>query len=346
VTSSDGTPGRGRFSVSPAARYREMRANRTIYVLALLALLAPWVLWLQQLQVAFAFPGLPGGPSAQEFLREQLLTFGEGTPLQTFDLFVAAALGVALFSHDRGAGGLLFSLEGPLSRREVWLAKLLFGSAILILVRVLGTAANLAAAAASGNLDLWSTLLLNALAGVTGQLMFFATALAMGGAMATAFVLLATLLWMGLPGLLQGLGMILWPAAPLHPWILALANFSPFQPFQASMFGGGSAVIRIAWFLVWTAAMVWLGARWWDRAAYERLNDGFFFPFLWNLYYAFLSLVSGLIVTTVITRGQILGLGWAAIYAAFFVAGWFFWRWGVTLRGRWGHLREPWTGRP
>lgn len=340
---SDGMSGRAPRSVSQAARFRELRVNRTIYVLSILALVAPWALWFLQLQAAFVLPAAPGYPSTHQLVRQVLMGFATNgnMPFQTVDLFVAAALGLALFGYDHRAGGLLFSLEGPLSRRDVWLAKFLYGGAALVLVTALGTVINLVAAAASGNVDLAGLLVLRALFGATGQLMFFATSLAMGGAMATTFALLTTLSWMGLPSGLQGLAMNLWPTR-IPYWMLNLPNFSPFQP---SGFAGWSAVAvfaLIAWFVAWTALMVSLGTRWWERAAFERLHDGFFFPFLWNLYYAFLSLLSGLILTTVITRGRILGLPWAGLYAGFFVAGWFFWR---SVICRHGHRRHAGSSR-
>lgn len=356
MPSSNGTPSRGTLTLSAAARYRELRVNRAVYVLGVLVLLAPWALWLVQFQSVLSTPGptlAAMHTTLAHLVRQNLQLFAQGsTGFATFDVFVAAALGIAVVGYDRMAGGLFYSLEGPLRRREVWLAKAFFGASAIVLVVALGTAAILLAAALSGNLDLTGPILLRALFDATGQLSLFATALAMGGAMGTVFSCLATGTWAGLPALVSGLVATVFvgpyveqlngqPVTVLvtdqWAWHLSqtLHNISPFQPGEFSQWPLYAFFALIALFVAWTALMAWLGPLWWDRAPFERLHDGVFFPALWNFYYAFLSLGSGLILTTLITGGAtIKGLGWAAIYAAVFVASWFFWRFVVTRRGR------------
>lgn len=355
MPSSDGTPGSAGFGLSAAARYREVRVNRAFYVLGVLALLLPWAVWLFGFRAAMATPASVLAAmhlTVAQLARQNLQGFVHvGTIVAPSDLFVAAALGIALFGYDRVAGGLLYALEGPLPRREIFLAKALLGAAAIILVATLGALAVLWAALASGNPDLAGAILLRSLFDAAGQLSLFATALAMGGAMGTVFSALATITWAGLPALLSGLvsivivrplaeevnGRLLAVLVPTR-WATAfgqtLNNLSPFQSGGSGTWPLYDVLALIAWFVAWAVLMAWLGRSWWARAPFERLHDGVFFPPLWNAYYAFLSLASGLFVTTLITQGAVKGLGWAAIYAALFVAGWFFWRFAVSRRDR------------
>lgn len=358
MPSSSGTPSSGpKATVVPsaAARYRELHVNRTVYVLGGLALLAPWLAWFLQLQADFGMPSAAlaamGGGTVHGYLEHVLQAFatGGGT-FHTFTLLVATALGIALFGYDRAAGGLFYSLETPLRRRDVLGAKALFGGAVVALAVAVGIAGSLAAAALSGNLALAGPILLRGLFDLTGQISLFATALAMGGAMGTVFSCLAAATWAGLPALFAGLLITLFAppyqavATPLRlvsgpaAWAIHLAGelplFSPFNPNGIGIWTPVAVLALVAWFVAWTALMIWQGSRWWERAAFERLHDGVFFPFLWNLYYALLSLGSGLFITTLLTHGSVQGLDWALIYAVLAAAGWFFWRFVITRHGR------------
>lgn|GEM_PF-5751528 len=347
--------------LAPAARYRELHVNRTVYILGALVLVGPWVAWLMQLQAELHAPAVlldaMGHGTVHSLLASTLAGFASGSPtFNTFTVLAAAAFGVALFGYDRSAGGLLYTLETPLRRRDVFAAKAIFGGTVVVLAIALGIAGTLVAAALSGNLALTGPILLRGLFAVTGQLSLFATALALGGAVGTVFSGLAIAFWAGLPGLLSGLlTMLFVPVSYAVPTTVgaavaspagiaslaqALPNLSPFSPAGIGLWSTADVLALIAWFVAWTAFMLWQGSRWWQLAPFERLGDGVFFPFLWNLYYAYLSLASGLFVTTLVTHGTVRGPEWALIYAAAFVAGWFFWRLAVTRQGRraaWRH---------
>jgi len=368
VPSSNGMPDsrdRGALLVSRAARYRELRVDRAIYVLGSLALLAPWALWLQGLwsmpQAALAVDHT----TLNAFMRLNLQGFAQGSAgsTATFDLLVATAMGIALFAYDRFAGGLFYSLEGPLSRREVLVAKVVFGSASILLVATVSTLGTVLTAVLSGNAPLAGAVLLRCLFDATGQLSLFATALAMGTAMSTVFSVVATATWILLPSLLQSLlsNLFLVPGKQVvtlvpggqrvpvttvrfaAPWIAHLAqvlpNLSPFQPTGSYGWSLVAALALIAWFVAWMVLVLWLAYGWWERAPFERLRDAVFFPFLWNLYYAFLSLLSTLVLGALLTHGTVFGIAWAVIYLALFVAGWFFWRFVVIWRG--GRADQP-----
>jgi len=360
VPSSNGMPSRSLWAlgVSPAARFRELRVNRTVYLLGFLLLIAPWALWFEGLQVELQTPAWILNLShntVTALIRISLQGFALGTNnATTFYVAVAGAIGIALFGYDRYAGGLLYSLEGPLRRREVLTAKVLLGAIIILLPVAAGTAGALVFAELSRNPGLAGPIALRGLLDATGELSFFATAMAMGSAMGTVFSALAMVTWAALPALLQSLvsNLFLVPGSSVvilnghrvatttlrlpHPWIahlaFALPYLSPLQP--ASPPWPLAAVLGlVAWFVAWTALVLWLSYGWWERAPFERLRDAVFFPFLWNLYYAFLSLLSTLLLGAWLTHGAVYGVAWAAIYLALFVAGWFFWRYIVAWRG-------------
>ncbi len=360
MPSSTGTSSsRRRFAVSPAARYRELHVDRTIYLLGTLLLLAPWGLLLLNLwsEMHIAHWVLAANHTTlRAMMNSNLQGFTQALGFGSFDLFVAAIMGLALFAYDRFAGGLFYSLEGPLRRREVFLAKAIFGAASILLEVVLGTAGTLLMAGLSGNQSLAGAILLRGLFDASGQLSLFATALAMGAAMDSVLSGIATAIWAGLPALgqsllgqlfmVQGKQPMTLPGGQsvtvttfkfIAPWIGSLAQSLPgLSPFQQGFYGWpiGDVLAMIGWFIAWTVLLFWLGLGWWQRAPFERLHDAVFFPFLWNLYYAFLALLSGLVITQVVTRGMVRGLSWAAIYAALSVAGWFFWRFVVRRRGQ------------
>ncbi len=350
---------RGALSISPAARFRELRVNRTVYLVGFLLLITPWALWFEGLWAELNTPTWAlnlSHSTVAALIRANLQGFALGTANSTtFYVAVAAAIGIALFGYDRFAGGLFYSLEGPLRRREVFTAKVLYGTITILLPVAAGTAGALLFADLSGNLGLAGAIAMRGLFDATGELSLFATALAMGSSMGTVFSAIATVTWAALPSLLQSLLSNLFLVSNrsvvilggqsvsestlrfAYPWIahlaFALPNLSPFQPAGFEGWPLSAVLALIAWFVAWTVLVLWLAYGWWERAPFERLRDAVFFPFLWNLYYAFLSLLSTLVFGALITHGTVFGVAWAAIYLVLFIAGWFFWRFVVIWRG-------------
>lgn len=280
VPSSNGTSSnhRGALSVSPAARFRELRVNRTVYLVGFLLLITPWALWFQGLLAELNTPTLAPyltHSTVAALIRANLQGFAIGTSNSTtFYVAVAAAIGIALVGYDRFAGGLFYSLEGPLRRREVFTAKALYVTITILLPVVAGTAGALLFADLSGNLGLAGAIALRGLFDATGELSLFATALAMGSAMGTVFSALATLTWAALPALLQSLLSNLFLVSGrsvvilsghhvstttlrfVSPWIahlaFALPNLSPFQPAGFVGWPLSAVLALIAWFVAWT----------------------------------------------------------------------------------------------
>ncbi len=333
-----GTPRSALFWPGPAARYRELRANWGIALLAVLVLLAPWALALSALEAVRTMPRpllAAQGLTLHLLLHDALVGAIEGSSgLITVPCLVAAALGIALFAHDRIDGGLFSALEGPLARREAWLAKAIFGAVVIGAGAAVGTATLLYATLATGNADLVGPVLLSALVALTGELSLFVTGLALAGALSTALSALGTATWAALPALAGGLvetvfvrpyaqplasghlATVLVPTAWATTFGQALTNLSPFRPDGLAGWSPWEVMALVAWFVLWTGLLTWQGLGWWQKAPFERLHDTVFFPSLWNLYDAWLGLATGLVATTVATGGEVKGPAWVAVYGA------------------------------
>lgn len=346
------------FGMSPAARYRELRVNRAVYLLGLLLLSAPWAAWWNTLwnemqapasDFAAAFPNPTTLHAAMASILQQFTQGALGFSVPFFP-FAAIALGLALFVNDRVIGGLLYSLEGPLRRSEVYAAKVLFGATAVLLPALAGTAGIALFAVVSGNQVLAGAILLRGLFYATGALSLFATALAMSCAMGPFLSAVAALTWTALPSLVSSFvfNIFLMPDQPrialspqnslvAWPWLAQLAmnlpNLSPLQTNTSPPLPTSASLALDAWFVAWTILLLWLASGWWRRAPFERLGDAVFFPFLWNVYYAFLSFLTALVLTAVLTQGRVYGAAWAAIFFGLFAVGWFFWRFVIMWRG-------------
>lgn len=310
MLSSGGRDAHRRHVLSRAAFYREVTVNKGFYIAAALILVVPWLLFLYE-----------NRSDGLVLYRQTLSAWAQtGMLFATFDLYVAAALGLALFGYDRLLGGLLASLEGPLDRGRVWLVKALLGGAVILAVSLLGTAALVLAASGAGDAQLIGPILLRALFETAGECMLFATALALSGAMSTVYAVFWTLTWMALPAITAGFAQNLLVPGP--PWTMSLVNLSPFQPGGFTGWSTIASLGLMAGYAGWTALMVWLGPKWWSRAPFEHLRDGYFFPSLWSVNDVAMSLLVGVIVTWIITRGFLTGLGWGALLLALSAASW------------------------
>jgi hypothetical protein len=347
-----------------AALYREWRVNRTLYLLAALAVVGPWALWLQD-QLTAARPAASAQlMTAQRLIHLNLSGAVVGGAFTNWTVLVAAGLGVAVVAYDRLAGGLFVALEGPLTRRAVFGAKLLWGGAVLVGTAVLVTAAFVVTAWATGNAGLIGLLLLHGLYTVSAQGDAFATAVAVSTAMATVYSLVATGAWLAAPAVLGGLvttlftalivrreavtptgTTLVWSVHVAGPWVMPLAAGLPnLTPLQLQ-WGGWPLWAQwalIAGFLAWAGFMVAMARRWGTAAPYERLHDGFFFPRLWPIYYAFLAAVTANAVMVLPGLSTLHGAEWAGVFVGIGGVLWFFWRWLVIRRIQ----RDPAAPRP
>lgn len=333
-----GSRGAGRVAALPqAVVYREVRVNRGVYGLALAALLAPWALALW-LSLSAPQPAL-----ALSFLVRGYAGMGG---VQLYQVAVAGLFGIGVVAHDRWQGGLVDVLEGPVRRRDLWLAKAGVGALVVLTASAAVAAAVVAAGVATGLGGMVGGVLLTASSRVGAQLAMFALALALGGAMAPAYAFAATLVCAALPALLGSLVATLFvplsyaygplPAAgPPLPvrWALDLSTFlpslSPLVPLGGLWL---PLAAHAAWFLACTLGLVALGLRWWEAAPYERLRDAFFHPVLWGVYRLFLALATGFVAYVVIARGTGRGVAFAVTYGLLSFLAWL--GWGAWWRRR------------
>jgi hypothetical protein len=327
----------GGAALAPAVVYREVRVNRGVYALVLAALLAPWAL------VGWISLSSPRPALALSFM---VRGYAGASAFQLYQVAVAALLGVAVVAHDRWQGSLVDILEGPVRRRDVWLAKAALGTLAVATAAAAVAAAMVAAAVATGLGGMVGGVLLTALGAMGAQLAMFALALALSGAMAPAYAVAATLVCAALPSLLGSLVAMLFvplsyaygplPAAGPPPpvrWALDLSSFLPSLSPLAQGYGSGLPLAaHAAWFLACALGLVALGLRWWEAAPYERLRDAFFHPALWGLYRLFLALATGFAAYVLIVRGTARGVAFAVIYGLLSLLAWL--GWGTWWRRR------------
>lgn len=339
MTHSNGNPSKRR---DHAVLYREWRANRSIYGIAFLAILAPYLLsFMANTLSQNAYAGYVGNYIVGQF---SIITF-----------VVAGILGIAVMWHDRMGDHLADVLEGPVSRRQFIGAKIR-GSAITLTASGVMMALGVSALCfAIGRPQEIGVVLLRDFWLTSGALAIAMTSLAMASAMGSLlFAAAGTAVWPLLP-ILAGsvyLSMIFHSTYPGHPvsqhalmrsnqiWAM-IQHFSPFAPtvpFQhGSIFGYGVEYMAIA------AAFGYAAMTWWYRAESERMRDPMVFPFLWNLYYAALALLTGgmgsVIVIHFYFASSASSLPLYVFWSIFALVGWFVWRWAHLWIGRRTTLR-------
>lgn len=333
----------------PALYYREWRVNRGIYLAVVLLTVLPrcWSVLHNSL--------LPR-PYAHEFLQSVVFTSatGDGGISAPFAIFLAGVLGLALFWNDRIRGGFDAALEGPLSRRALLGCKMEFGLAsisaaqVFIFLLLLGTglavdhAPPIALLAAA---SLWTL--------VSGACLMIIT-LALGAVMSPGFVALGAVLWLMLPRVaasiinntaFSGQRLTSAQSVALSKLVTNVRQFSPL--LLNSSPAGGRALWFSLYFAAWAIAAAALALIWWQRAPYERMHDPFYFRWIWNLLYALLAILTGLLVA-VLTYKLSSGFqeGFAIVWRSvvFAIPAWFGWRELWVRFGRsgigWGPMSE------
>ncbi|PSR33050.1 MAG: hypothetical protein C7B46_11655 [Sulfobacillus benefaciens] len=328
-------------------RYRELHVNRALY-------LGAWVLWV--------FPWLfqvtsNMRPFSHEILREIILGYINGiTSTLRTDMAIAALLGIAIMWNDRGRGQLSFALEGPIRRRDVMKAKIWYSFLTVVAGNLAIVLLLLLASVTVGNMALIDGILVRCAFLILWQWSIVVTALAVSAAVGSVIFIGIAL---GIMSVLPLLGasliqMLTWPRissgpAPGPPttivpphWTLVLSNavlhLSPVAPDYPM--GWIQLVFALA-AMLWAVLIGRWGLKWWEHAPLERFYDPFMFLMLWNFYYAFLAIVTTVVVGTLVTSKYSLNI-WEFVVFSLVVAvsSWFMWRWLIILigrtRSRWG----------
>jgi hypothetical protein len=332
-----------------AVRYREWQVNRGLYVLGFVATLAPWVL------LVIGILNSPG-VSVRLFVQDYL------TPQYSFSFGTVAAgvVGVGLLWRDRVRGALLTILEGPVRRLDVLMAKVWLGATTVTLANVVLAAAMTIVAIGAGDPGWVGAIWLKAVLVTSIGLSLFGVALAMGTAMGSLFLhVVGAGLWALWPILAGNLLNALAypplvansPTALLHPeilvpphWLLVtLGVLFELSPFPQTFLPGWPGLLDSLWFLAVSVGFILLARVWWQRAREERMQDPFFFPVLWNYYYAVLALFTGFITTGFLFHGGgPSAAGFFPVYGVVSAVEWFGWRWALSQSGR----AAPWRRGP
>ena len=291
------------------------------------------------------------GPFSHEMLRQIILSYINGiTSTLRADMAIAALLGVAVMWNDRGRGQLTFALEGPIRRRDVMKAKICYSFLTV-------TAGNLAivvlltlTSVTVGSVGLTGGILVRFAFLVGWQCSIIATALAVSSAVGSVIFIGIAL---GIISVVPLLGaslieMLSWtrisavpepgPPTTIVPphWALVLSNavlhLSPVAPYYPMEWT--QLVFALA-AMLWAVLIARWGLKWWEHAPLERFYDPFMFLMLWNFYYAFLAIVTALVVGLLLTSKYSLR-AWEFVTFALLVAvpAWFVWRWLIILIGR------------
>ncbi len=336
---SNGNPSKRR---DQAVLYREWRANRSLYGIALLATLSPYLLTFMTNSLS--------QPAYSRYVGNYIV--GQ---FSVIAFVVAAGLGIAVMWHDRIGDHLADVLEGPVSRRQFIWAKIRWSGLTLMVPGVIMALWVSVLCFAIGRPQAIGAVLLRDFWLTSGALAIAMTSLAMASAMGSLlFAAAGTAVWPLLPVLAGSvyLSMVYSSTRPGHglsqramiranqTWAM-IQHFSPFAPtvpFQhGSIFGYGVEYVAMA------AVFGYAAMTWWHRAESERMRDPMVFPFLWNLYYAALALLTGgmgaAIVMHFYYQSSVSPLPLYVFWSIFALGGWFFWRWAHLWIGRRTTLR-------
>lgn len=321
---------------SAALRYRELRVNRTLYLMALVLEIVPWIFH------AINNPAYP--------------TMSSGS--MVYSSVVAAGLGLGIFWNDRLRGHLSYVLEGPASRQnilrtKIWFSVLtLLASYVVMAISILAASAEATTPYPGGHL-LVATLVMMIMASTMAML-----ALAMGSIMGSViYAAIATATLGFLPQIAATAVFYLTPQSPVSPGLAIPAESASWfnsvlthaAPLGSAAPPGATAVLALLWFLLLSVALGTWSTRWWAKVPTERMGDAFCFPYLWNFFYAFLAALSSLVLTATAMQGR--PDHWTGVIAFlfFFVLTWFVWRYLITafskLRSRPSNPQHPQSKR-
>lgn len=314
-----------------AILYRELRTNRNAYGVVLLALLGPYI-----------FDLLVTSPGQ---VSNYVGSYIGGFSLAYFDVVVAGVLGIAVMWHDRIRDQMADVLEGPVSRRDFILAKIQWSAATVTAAGVGMALLLMIVCLTIGGFGEFGLVLVRDAWQTAAEMAMALTALAMSTAMgSTLFAAAGSAIWPVIP-LVAGeifsvvyfnpvyakpLGGRLPGSAAAVQWgnntVSAIQHVSPY----ASSVPGAASLWYALEFLAISAAMGYAAVTWWNRAEAERMRDPMVFPFLWNVYYVGLALLTGAFASGVVMatyfRGSATSTPFIVCWGIFAVISWFVWR--------------------
>jgi len=314
--------------IPPAVLYREWRLNRSWYLLAFAIMLGAWLLpWIGSVVHPRHFAQM-----AQQVVADYPLL--PPLALPEVNCIVMGILAVVVFQNDWTRGQIGRVLEGPVRRSDILSAKLGFLLATLVayaLIVFIGLTVFAVIARSTGRIGYvgsWD-LLATSMGSATGIL-----ALAAGTAMSNPILVgLTTAIWVVFPKIISGIIATATPlvrlpggvvVSPPNPWSIAVDRLSPFPNSEPA----NHLILYALYFLVWAVFMGYRALKWWNTVPTERFGSTFFYPQLWNFYYALLALVSAYVMALILSQPLMpqLGTPFYVSYGTLSVLAWFFWR--------------------
>jgi hypothetical protein len=316
------------WQIPPAVLYREWRLNRSWYLLAFVIMLGAWVLpW-----IGSVFQPRYFAQMAQQVVADY--PFLPPLALPELNCIVMGILAVMVFQNDWTRGQIGRVLEGPVRRSDVLSAKLGLLLATLVayaLIVFIGLAVFAVIARSTGRIgyvgswDLLATLMGSATA---------ILALAAGTAMSNPILVgLTTAIWVVVPKVISGIIATATPlvhlpggvvVSPPNPWAIAVDRLSPFPNSEPA----DHLILFALYFLVSTVFIGYRAFKWWNAVPTERFGSTFFYPQLWNFYYALLALVSAFVMALILSQPLMpqRGIPFYVSFGTLSVFAWFFWR--------------------
>lgn len=332
------------WKIPPSVLYREWRINRAWYLLAFAVMVIAWVLpWMGEIFSDYFVSGIRQIVSEYPFLPP--------FALPVVNSAVMGILAVMIFQNDWERGRLGRALDGPVRRSDILSAKLglllgtIVASTLVVFIGMVIFAAMVSHSGQIGYIASWA--LLEATMESAIAILTLATGTAISNPI---FVGMATAIWVTVPRIASGiLAAATMPpiqannigapqAVPPLPNVLVgvVDRLSPFPQTEPMH----HLVLYALYFLAWAVFMVYWAFRWWEEVPTERFGSTFFYPKLWNYYYALLALVSGFVASLFVFSRRVttsLPPSFYVTYGVLSVAGWFFWR---AVYHRWGRFRE------
>ena len=318
---SNGMPSR---SLAQAIRYRELRAHRMLYIGALMLMVLPAT-------VQVVGGSWTWNAYTPTYLKDIVLSFAKNDPtLIYFSTIIAGLFAIGLVWSDRGHGDLDWLLEGPAPRRQIFLTKVLCGISTIIAAYLWILAAMGITVLSIHKLELLPAVLERSLLGAAVGVFMFMIIISLTSAIGSVVL---TVIAAGLASMIPQSVALVYRLVVVHSTITimqeniytTLQQFSPLPPDYPT---GSSQLIFTAVFAGFAYLLGRLGLRWWSRAALERFHEPFLFPWLWNVFYAFLAVISGLFVDGIMALRLQYSQVWifVAAWGGLAVVLWFVWR--------------------
>ncbi|MCL6452945.1 MAG: hypothetical protein K6T78_04845 [Alicyclobacillus sp.] len=293
---------------------------------------------------------------ARPILADQLVSpnaIVNGSGAVTFAGAVAVLVAASLMWREHRSGALLYTLNGPVRRRDLLRVRAVMGGLWMVGAELAAWLVLASAAVSTGHagwlLPLFILCVARALLAVAAWVTGLAVGSACGGIVASV---VGAFLVLRVPNMVASLVSFLTSSAftgrpldvaPDRTVLVAASVLRQLSPLDGLYFAGAvsdarlsgvaTAVAFCVWFLAWVFGFWRLAAWLFDRVPLERLTETFYFPQLWYVVRALVSLLVGDLVGHAVSR---MVNGWVFLlwFAIGFIACWLVLRAWTVRRAR------------